>query len=125
MQFDWIIGIIYTMLGFLVLFGIVMIIINILILGWALRYVGGTNTDFMDAAISAIIISILTAFIPCLGCILSLYILNLRHDLGWGSSFMAWLIATLVSIAVAIIIFVMFFGGLAGLLALFPVFPFP
>lgn len=112
------------MLGFLVLFGIVMIIINILILGWALRYVGGTNTDFMDAAITAILISILTAFIPCLGCIISLYILNLRHDLSWGSSFLAWLIATIVSIVVAIVIFILFFGGFGALLTLIPL-PFP
>ncbi|MFX0055119.1 MAG: hypothetical protein ACFFAX_01160 [Promethearchaeota archaeon] len=124
MQFEWIIGIIYAMLGFLALFGIIMIIVNILILGWALRYVGGTNTDFMDAAISAILISILTAFIPCLGCIISLYILTLRHDIGWGSALIAWIIAALISIVVAILVFITFFGGLGAFLALFP-FSFP
>ncbi|MFW9913747.1 MAG: hypothetical protein ACFFEU_14815 [Candidatus Thorarchaeota archaeon] len=125
MQFDWIIGIFYSMLTFLTIFGIIMIIVNILILGWALRYVGGTNTDFMDAAISAILISILTAFIPCLGCIISLYLLTLRHEIGWGSAIIAWIIATLISIVVTILVFILFFGGIAGLLSLIPAFPFP
>ncbi|MFX1330603.1 MAG: hypothetical protein ACFE9W_03540 [Promethearchaeota archaeon] len=120
MQFEWIVEILYAMVGFLALFGIIMIIVNILILGWALRYVGGTNTDFMDAAISAILISILTAFIPCLGCIISLYILTLRHKIGWGSALIAWIIAALISIVVAILVFIMFFGGFGAFLALFP-----
>ena len=124
MQFEWIVELIFAMLGFLALFGIIMIIVNILILGWALRYVGGTNTDFMDAAISAILISILTAFIPCLGCIISLYILTLRHKIGWGSALIAWIIAALISIVVAILVFITFFGGLGAFLALFP-FAFP
>ena len=125
MQFDWILGIIYAMFGFLAIFGIIMIIVNILILGWALRYVGGTNTDFMDAAISAILISILTAFIPCLGCIISLYILTLRHEIGWGSALIAWIIAALISIVVTVLIFILFFVGIAGLLNLIPALPFP
>ena len=52
MQFDWIIDIILAMLGFLALLGIIMIIISILILGWALRYVNGTNTEFFSVAIT-------------------------------------------------------------------------
>ncbi|MHA2386508.1 MAG: hypothetical protein ACXAEE_09905, partial [Candidatus Thorarchaeota archaeon] len=63
MQFDWIVEIIFAMLGFLALLGIIMIIISILILGWALRYVNGTNTELFSVAITAILMSILTAFI--------------------------------------------------------------
>jgi hypothetical protein len=125
MQFEWLIGIIYAMLGFLALFGIVMIIISILILGWALRYVNGTNTEFFSVAITAILMSILTAFIPCLGCIIALYIIKLRHDVGWGGALIAWILAAIVSIVVAIIIFILFFGGIGALLALIPALPFP
>jgi hypothetical protein len=125
MQFDWIIEIIFAMLGFLALFGIIMIIISILILGWALRYVNGTNTDFFPVAITAILMSILTAFIPCLGCIIALYIIKLRHDVGWGGALIAWILAALVSIVVAALIFILFFGGIAALLALIPALPFP
>ena len=125
MQFDWIIDIIYAMLGFLALLGIIMIIISILILGWALRYVNGTNTEFFSVAITAILMSILTAFIPCLGCIIALYIIKLRHDVGWGGALIAWILAVIVSIVVAILIFILFFGGFAAFLALFPFLPFP
>ena len=125
MQFDWIIGIIYAMLGFLALFGVIMIIVSILILGWALRYVNGTNTDFVSVAITGFLMSILTAFIPCLGCIIALYLIKLRHDVGWGGALIAWILAAIVSIVVAIIIFILFFGGIAGLLALIPALPFP
>lgn len=125
MQFEWLIGIIYAMLGFLALFGIVMIIISILVLGWALRYVNGTNTEFFSVAITAILMSILTAFIPCLGCIIALYIIKLRHDVGWGGALIAWILAAIVSIVVAIIIFILFFGGIGAFLALIPALPFP
>jgi hypothetical protein len=125
MQFDWIIDIIFAMLGFLALLGIIMIIISILILGWALRYVNGTNTEFFSVAITAILMSILTAFIPCLGCIIALYIIKLRHDVGWGGALIAWILAAIVSIVVAILIFILFFGGFGAFLALFPFLPFP
>lgn len=120
MQFDWIIEIVLAMLGFLALLGIIMIIISILILGWALRYVNGTNTEFFSVAITAILMSILTAFIPCLGCIIALYIIKIRHDVGWGGALIAWILAAIVSIVVAILIFIMFFGGFAAFLALIP-----
>ncbi|MFW9965930.1 MAG: hypothetical protein ACFFEA_02125 [Candidatus Thorarchaeota archaeon] len=125
MQFEWIIDIILAMVGFLVLFVITMIIISILILGWALRYVNGTNTEFFSVAITAILMSILTAFIPCLGCIIALYIIKLRHEVGWGGAIIAWILAAIVSLAIALLIMILFFGGIAALIDLIPFLPLP
>ena len=123
MQFDWIITWIYAAIGLLALFAVVFIIVSVISLGWALDYVGGKNTDFGSTLISAILMSILTAFIPCLGCIIALYLLTLRHKIGWGGAIIAWLLSIIIAAVIFLVLVIAFFGGFAAIWALIPALP--
>ena len=124
MQFEWIIGILYGLLLYLVIFAIIFIIISVVSLGWALDRVGGQDTGFGSVFITSILMG-LVMIIPCLGCVLALWVIKSRHSVGWMDSLIAWIVAVIVSLVIFIIIAFMFLGGLAGIFALIPGFPFP
>ncbi|MFX1368473.1 MAG: hypothetical protein ACFFAY_07755 [Promethearchaeota archaeon] len=123
MQLDWIIAWIYAAIGLLALFAIVFIIVSVISLGWALNFVGGKNTDFGSTLISAILMGVLTAFIPCLGCIIALYLLTLRHKIGWGGAIIAWLLSIVIAAVIFIVLVIAFFGGFAAIWTLIPFLP--
>jgi len=113
----------WAMIGFMVIFAAVFIIVAILSLGWALDRVGGKDTGFFNTLISAILMVILSVFIPCLGCIIALYLLKLRHRIGWIDAIVALVITAVLALIIFIVITFAFFGGIGALLALIPPFP--
>ncbi|MFW9801940.1 MAG: hypothetical protein ACFFFC_04780 [Candidatus Thorarchaeota archaeon] len=128
MQFEGFIyallGVIYTLLFYMIIFAIIFIIISVLSLGWALDRVGGQDTGFGSVFITSLVMG-LVMIIPCLGCVLALWVIKTRHSVGWMNSLIAWIVAVIVSLVIFIAIAFMFLGGLAGLFALFPPLPFP
>jgi hypothetical protein len=123
MQLEWLLPIIWAAIGFIALFAIIFIIVSIISLGWALNFVGGRNTGFGSVFVSAILMSVLTAFIPCLGCIIALYLLTLRHEIGWGGAIIAWLLSIIIAAVVFVVIMIAFFGGIATIVSLIPFLP--
>ncbi|NHI83833.1 MAG: hypothetical protein EAX81_06000 [Candidatus Thorarchaeota archaeon] len=123
MQLDWIISYIQAAIEFVLIFTVIFMIVSIMSLGYALNYVGGKNTGFFSSSISAILMVILVVFIPCLGCIIALYLLKLRHNISWGKAIIAVLLAGIIAIAAYIVVAFLFLGGLTAISALIPFLP--
>ncbi|NHJ12686.1 MAG: hypothetical protein EAX95_03380 [Candidatus Thorarchaeota archaeon] len=123
MQLGWIIAFIEAAIGYVLIFALIFMVVSIMSLGIALRYVGGKNTDFFSSLVSAILMVILTVFIPCLGCIIALYLLKLRHNISWGGAIIAILLTGIIALAAYIAVAFLFFGGLAAILVLIPFLP--
>ena len=108
------------------LFVIVGFIVYALLLGVALGPVKGENKELGTTVVTAILMALsgLAGIIPIVGflitCILQLYFIKSRHELGWGGAIVAWIIVNILVIIVLIIILFAFLGGLAALLGVFP-----
>lgn len=75
----------------------VMLILGILIwttvLFAGLRFVGGNNLEF-GYILGTVLRIILPALVPCLGLILVGWIIDRRHETGWGGAIVAYLVAS-------------------------------
>lgn len=82
----------------------------------ALGMVDGSDKDFGNVFITALL-SYLVGYVPCVGCFLSVYIINSRHGISYGKGILAYLLAGLLpAIALTVVFFV--FGLSAELLPL-------
>jgi hypothetical protein len=83
------------------------IVIQMVFLAIGLRLVNGSNREFVSIFITVLVISILIV-IPCLGCVLSWYVIKSRHDLGWGGAFASWIGGAIVQLITLILIMLVF-----------------
>jgi len=112
LQFEALIG---AFLILIVVFIVVSILINALFLGVALGFVNGQNRELGTTFVTALGMALL-GWIPILGCILSWYLIKIRHNVGWGGAIVAWLLCGFIAIIVVVIIIFVFLGGIAFLL---------
>jgi len=84
----------------IVLFILISILIGTICYKIAFGVVDAKNEDWKSVLITSVICA-LVGWIPCLGCILCWYIIKSRHDLSWGKAIIVWLIAVIVSGAIA------------------------
>ncbi len=128
MQFDWIITLLGTTDGIILIaiFLIVSIIIQAIFLGIGLGFVNGKKRELGTTFVTAILMT-LVIWIPCLGCILAWYFIKSRHSVGWGGALVAWILGAIVMVIVLLAIMFLFFGSiLAAIMAgLLPGFPMP
>lgn len=127
MQFEWLIGLgIMNIVILIVLFLVVNLIIQGFFLGIGLGFVNGQNRDLGTTFVTALLMS-LVSWIPCLGCFIAWYFIKSRHEVGWGSALIAWLLGGIISFLVFIALMIFVFGTLwaAFLAGLLPAMPWP
>jgi hypothetical protein len=94
------------------LIAILVVLLLLLVLGAIFFSVGisvanGKHRDFGDVFVTNLIGVIFALFLPFLiGWILYLYIINVRHETGWGGAILAWLIAWIIPVVIVSVIFV-------------------
>ena len=104
----------------LVLVFVVFLLINAVFLGIALGFVNGKNRDLGTTFVTSLL-NALVSVIPCIGCILALYFIKTRHDLGWGGAIAAYILTFVIAIVVIIaILFLAFPAAWAVLWGLLP-----
>jgi hypothetical protein len=101
---------------------VVLLLVNAIFLGIALGMVNGKNRELGTTFVTALLMAVV-GWIPCIGCILSLYFIKSRHELGWGGAIGAYILTIIIAIVVIFAILFIFFAPLIA--ALFGVFPFP
>jgi hypothetical protein len=111
MQFEWILTLITSYAMVLALMVIVTLVIYGLLLGVALGFVGGKHKELGSTFVTALLVA-LVSWIPCLGCILSLYFIKSRHEIGWGSALIAWILMFIIAIVVIIVILMIAFPAI-------------
>jgi hypothetical protein len=104
----------------IVLVIVISLIIYAVFLGIALGLVNGKHRDLGTTFVTALFMSLL-GWIPCLGCILSLYFIKTRHSVGWGGAFVAYILTFVIAVIVIVaILFLGFPGTWATLWSLLP-----
>ncbi len=111
MQFEWILTLITSYAMVLALMVIVTLVIYGLLLGVALGFVGGKHKELGSTFVTALLVA-LVSWIPCLGCILGLYFIKSRHEIGWGSALIAWILMFIIAIVVIIVILMIAFPAI-------------
>ena len=122
LQLDAIIAAFGTLVTILVILAIVLLMVNGIFLGIALGFVNGKNRELGDTFMTSLLICV-SSLIPCLGCILGLYFIKTRHDIGWGGAIIAYILTALIAIVVVFAILLIFFLPL--LVTLFGLFSLP
>ena len=89
---------------------IVFLAVNAIFLGIALGFVNGRNREFGTTFVTALLNSLI-GWIPCLGCILSLYFIKTRHEVGWGGAIAAYILTIIIAIVVIVAIMITFFSA--------------
>jgi hypothetical protein len=115
-DFDWLLGALGTILGVVLIVIIVVLLINAIFLGLALGIVGGKNRGIGTTFVTSLLMALI-GWIPCLGCILSLYFIKSGHETGWGGAIGAYILT--IIIAIVVIFGILFFVFPAGLQILF------
>ncbi|MGY5854675.1 MAG: hypothetical protein RTU92_13990 [Candidatus Thorarchaeota archaeon] len=123
MQFDWIFVLLGSIGAMLVVLVLVYFVIAGLLLGVALGFVGGKNRNLGSTFITALLIAVVSP-IPCLNCILGLYFIKSRHNIGWGGAAIAWVLTFIIAIIVVVLVMMVAFAGIwAAIIASIPFFP--
>ncbi len=99
----------------IVLVIVILFVINGVFLGIALGFVNGRNRALGDTFVTAILIACVS-WIPCLGCILSLYFIKSRHSTGWGGAIIAYILTGIIAFIVIFAVLLLFFPGMYALL---------
>jgi len=88
---------------------ILTLILSAIFLKIAMSFFDARNDDFGSVFVTSLIMALI-GWIPCIGCILSWVIINSRHETGFGTAIVIWLLSGLIAIIVAfaIILFVIF-----------------
>jgi hypothetical protein len=84
------------------------LVLGTLFLHVGLGAVGGKHREFGTVFVTVLIGTVL-GWIPCLGCIIYWYIIKLRHETSWGGAIGAWLIAGLIPLVIALLLFMFVF----------------
>ncbi len=119
---EWLIGLgIQTIIMVIVIIIIVQLLIQAFFLGIGLGFVNGKNRDLSTTFVTSLLMS-LVIWIPCLGCILAWYFIKSRHNVGWVSALIAWILGAIVAIIVTVVLVIGIFGMtiLSGLIPGFP-----
>lgn len=97
----------FNSINILQLFGIyaLTLIVYILFLMVGLNTVNGQNRKFIDVFLTAFF-SWLFGLIPIFGCIAGWYIINARHDTGFGNAIIAWLIMIIIPVIIVVMFFI-------------------
>jgi hypothetical protein len=103
-------AILANLLLFLVLFLVLMLVLGTLFLMAGLSAVNGKHRVFGTTLGTVVIGSLLMLVLPCLGCILYWYFINVRHDTGWGGAIGAWVIAGLIPLVIVFGLLIVVFG---------------
>jgi hypothetical protein len=102
-----------------ILMVIIALVVDALLLGVALGPLKGRNRDLGTTVVTAVLmaLSYLALIIPYIGaliaCILQLYFIKSRHEVGWGGAAIAWIVLLILQVIVLVVILFAFFGGLA------------
>jgi hypothetical protein len=116
----WTFGLGITGILLFLLFLIVLaLVIDTILLKIALGLVNAKHTDFGEVFITALI-NALIGWIPCLGCILSLIVINSRHDTGFGTAIVVWLLAVIIGFVIAFVIVIFVILPILGFVFVFP-----
>jgi hypothetical protein len=108
----WLFGLgISELLLIVLLLIFVQFIIQGFFLGIGLGFVNGQNRDIGSTFVTALLMA-LVGWIPCLGCFIAWYFIKSRHNVGWGSALLAWILGALISALVIIAIMVFAFAGI-------------
>lgn len=78
----------------MILVGLILYVIPLKI---ALAMVDSSNNEFGTVFITALL-SFLVAYVPCVGCFISVYMINTRHNISYGKGIVVYLIASLIPI---------------------------
>lgn len=127
LQYDWIFGLfslpMTTLIIIIVLYIVLSLLIQTVFLKLALRVVDHKHDDFGEVFITSLL-CMLVSWIPCLGCILCWVIINSRHETGFGSAILVWLISILLALVITIIIIFVVVVVVMGVSLAIPFFPF-
>ena len=82
-----------------------------LYIGLGVAGVPPEDRPFGSVMITQLIVAILQSFIPIIGCILAWYIIKVRHTDSWGGAIVAWLIALIIPLIIALGIYIAILGG--------------
>jgi drug/metabolite transporter (DMT)-like permease len=99
---------------------VIALIVNALLLGVVLGWTKGENREFGDTIVTALIMAIVN-LIPIIGCIISWYIIKVRHEQTWGGAISTWIVLIIVYFIILAVILMLFFGGLALLIPAIPI----
>ena len=104
-------------IGILIGAAVVGLVLYALCLMLSLKIVDGGKREFGTVFVTGLL-SGLVGGVPCVGCFLSAYIINTRHDITYGKGLLAWIIAMLIpGIISAIAAFAL--GGFAAIMDAF------
>jgi hypothetical protein len=83
---------------------IISFVLQVIFLQLAVKAGHGQNLSFGSVFLTWIITYLLN-FIPCLGCILSCYVIGKRHDIGFGKGILAYLLSSLLPGIIELVLF--------------------
>jgi len=89
------------LVGLLILVFILTLVMGSIFLLIGLKAVNAPVIDFGKVMVTVLLMAIV-AVIPCLGCILQWYFIKTRHEIGWGQAIVAWILAGLIPIVIAL-----------------------
>jgi len=115
----------FGIFDFVLIFGLIMlvgIVIQAIFLGIGLGFVNGENRELGSTFVTALLMG-LVSVIPCLGCIISWYLIKSRHNTSWGGALVAWLLGGIIMAVVLVVIILAFFGGILALFSGYLPFP--
>ena len=107
------------LLIFILLIIVIALLIETIFLKIALSLFKSKHNDFGEVFITALIMA-LVGWIPCLGCILCWIVINSRHDTGFGTAILVWLIAGLIGVIVAFFIAIAILGAMGIIVTILP-----
>jgi len=107
------IGVLFSVTLIALIF-VMVLIVGAFFLWLALKLVGVPPERMtFGSVIVTQLINAIVGLIPCIGCILQWYFIKTRHTDTWGKAIVAWILAGLIPIAIALGIFIII-GGLAA-----------
>ena len=89
------------LVGLIILVFVLTLLIGSVFLLIGLKVVNAPVTDFGKVFVTVLLMAIV-GVIPCLGCILQWYFIKTRHEIGWGQAILAWLLAGLIPLVIAL-----------------------
>ena len=102
-----------TIILVVVVFIIVFLVVGAIFLYIGVKAVKGKNDKFGEIFVTNLI-NLLVGWIPIIGCIIQMLVINARHETGCGGSIVAWLLAALLPYIVIIVVCWFFIPGVAA-----------
>ncbi len=95
----------------LIILGIIMVFLSIstLFMMWALNITNGENQGFFPVFLTTFICLIIGDALPCCGCFLAPVIIQSRHKLDYGKSFLTYFLASLLPFLIVVGIIILIF----------------